>query len=114
GIWNCDHPCPLPTTATLAATFMCNNDTITGTEVYLVEKERNMIFRYSIGRSFSFNPKATNFAWCVTRDNKIAIFTAKDFNCIPVLHGLYTFNMKMIHKEIASDEDVRNIFKCYL
>jgi hypothetical protein len=115
GIWNSDCPECLPQGASLAATFVENlNDNLQGLDVYLVEKGKNAMYIYHPGHNCQFDPNTVNFAWCITPKNKIAVFTNNDFKKINITTGVYTFIMKVIDKEISSDDDVHNIFNTYL
>jgi hypothetical protein len=115
GIWNSDCPSMLPVGVSVAANFQDDKkDSLNGLDVYLVDKSRNALFIYHPGHNCQFNPSATNLAWCVTRNNQIAIFTPEDFKKIKVNSGDYTFNLKVVDKEVSSDDDIKSLLDKYL
>ncbi|HSY77254.1 MAG TPA: hypothetical protein VK890_10380, partial [Bacteroidia bacterium] len=115
GIWNSDCPGALPVGAELAAQYTDNKgDNLNGNDFYLVEKDKNALFIYHPGHNCRFNPKMENFAWSVTPDNKIAIYTIEEFEKIEKRHGDFTFNMNVVDKKIASQDDIKEIFKPYM
>jgi hypothetical protein len=115
GVWNSDRPDALPVGAELTANFQDDKkDSLNCIDIYLVDKDKNALFIYHPGHNCRFTPSSTNLAWCVTGNNKIAVFTPEQFRKITVVKGNYTFNMNVIDKQIASDDDVESILNKYL
>lgn len=115
GIYNCDFPGVYPKGAELMARYVNQKrDSINTYTIYLAEEGRNAIFSYYPGGVFKFDPDKKNVAWCVTADNKIAVFTKDDFDKIQQRSGDYTFVMQVVNKDIKSEDDVKDIFKSLL
>jgi hypothetical protein len=72
------------------------------------------LYIYHPGHNCRFNPKAINYAWSVTPENKIAIYTIEDFRNINKTSGEFTFNLKVVDKKIATMDDIKEIFKPYM
>ena len=115
GIFNCDTPLSYPTGTSVLPAI---SDRETGKEIklatplYLVEKERNAIFTYSLygSQKVAFNPKRNNILWAMTRDNKIAVFLGDDFDQVPKDAKHYDFGMKLVASDVKSLEDVERLF----
>jgi len=115
GIWNSDNPGALPQGAELASSYTDNrNENLNGNDFYLVEKNRNALYIYHPGHNCRFNPDAVNYAWAVTPDNKIAIYTIDDFKKINKRSGDFTFDLQVVDKKIATMDDIKEIFKPYM
>ncbi|HTB08076.1 MAG TPA: hypothetical protein VK806_14090 [Bacteroidia bacterium] len=115
GIMNCDHPGVNPTGASLAATYTDKYNHLLNTPcVYLVQKGLNSIYTIGPGANFNFNPKAINYAWCITDSNKIAFYSPEEFKDITQKSGPFTFAMAVNEKEVMSMEDIKAFFKPYM
>ena len=115
GIWNSDNPGALPQGAELGSSYTDNrNENLNGYDFYLVEKNRNALYIYHPGHNCRFNPDALNYAWAVTPDNKIAIYTIDDFKKINKRSGDFTFDLQVVDKKIATMDDIKEIFKPYM
>lgn len=111
GTYNCDSPVKFPSGQSVLATFMdANNKSLTITALYLVEKNRNAIFRYYNGDpKFKFNPKAKNFLIGVTLDNKLITYTNEQFKDIPTQATSFDFKMNI---EESTPENIKELKKC--
>ncbi len=115
GIYNTDCPENLPHGAEVTPQYTDNNsDNLNYNEFYLVEKDKNAIYDYHPGHNCRFNPKVENFAWMITPDNKLAIYSIEDFSKIGITSGTVVFKMKVLEKPITSVEDLKAAFKPYL
>jgi hypothetical protein len=115
GVWNCDRVINAPAVTNIHATFIdSDNDTLNGTDVYMVDHKLNTVFRLYSFEPVRYDTSSSQVMWCVTKNDKIAIFTPEDFKKVNVTNGDYTFKMKVIDKEINSDADVMNLLGKYL
>lgn len=115
GIWNSDNPGALPKGAELKPRYVDNtgND-LNDLDFYLVQKNTNSLFIYHPGHNCKFDPQVANFAWIVTPDNKVAIYSIQDFQSITRFSGDFTFNLKVVDKKVTSLDDIKEIFKPYM
>lgn len=52
------------------------------TTIYLVEKGKNTVFRFTKGEPVKYNPEAKNLMWTVTEASQIAFFRIKDYSAL--------------------------------
>jgi hypothetical protein len=115
GTYNCDNPNNRPQGAALAANYTDNkNENLNNQTVYLVEKGKNMLNTYGTGQPFCFNPASVNFAWCVTPDNRLAVFTDDNFKKINQTDGSYTMVLSKTNKTFKSEAELDSFFKQYM
>lgn len=115
GTYNCDSPNLRPQGATLAATYTDNKkEDLNSQTVYMVEKGKNMLNTYNPGDKFCFNPASTNFAWCVTPDNCIAVYTDSDFKKIKQIDGSYAMILQKTKNKFKSVDELDEFFKQYM
>lgn len=89
GIHNIDNPLPpLPPEMSILVNFLnqIDRDTkeIKYSTIYIVEKGKNSIFRFSKNQAIQFNPETQNLIWTITDKNEIAFFQSGDFNKLSV------------------------------
>jgi hypothetical protein len=48
--------------------------------VFLVEKGKNTVFRFTKGEPVKLNPAAKNLMWTITDNNELAFFRIADYN----------------------------------
>ncbi len=115
GIINCDNPDMLPQGAQLIPTYVDDKkDNLNNTTVFMVRKDRNQIIEFYPGHYCNFNPLERNFAWAVTPDHKIAIYSEEEFSKINKTKGEFTFEMTVLNNAFASEDDVREALKPYM
>ncbi len=115
GIINSDSPQNMPRGAELAAEYTDNNnDNLNEYDFYMIEKGKNTLFIHHPGHNCKFNPKKENFAWIVTPDNMLAIYTVDDFAKIGATRGDFTFRLKVLEKKIGSMDELKEAFKPYV
>jgi hypothetical protein len=115
GTYNCDSPNSRPQGAMMAATYSDNKkEDLNSQIIYLVEKGKNILNSYSLGQKFCFNPQSVNFAWCVTPDNHIAVFTDADFKKINPADTTFNFVLQKTQKKFKSEEELDTFFKQYM
>jgi len=114
GTWNCDSRVQRPQGIKVTASFKTiNNEKLTLTNVYLIDKKINAIF--PIHEIFSFNPNAENYIVGLVYPNKLAYFSPKDFDRIDGYKlkkvGLnnFTFTMHTTEKPISSVDEIKEI-----
>ncbi len=115
GTYNCDNPELRPRGFTLATNYTDDKqEDLNSRTVYLIEKGKNILNTYTQGEPFCFNPESVNFAWCVTPDNHIAVFTNDDFKKINIVSGRYTMVLQKTLKNFKSEEELDAFFKQYI
>jgi hypothetical protein len=115
GVWNSDNPGALPRGAELRAQYTDNkSDDLNDLDFYLVQKNVNALYIYHPGHNCRFNPEKPNYAWIVTPESKIAIYTIDDFKGVGKTTGDFTFNMKVVEKKITCMDDIKEVFKPYM
>jgi hypothetical protein len=96
GFVNCDQPIDYPQGGKLDPIYVDESGTpITLTNVVLVEKNTNALFRYT--STIRYNPKADNLLWGITNDKKIAYFKNEDFKKLTAVNGKQKLQMH-VHK----------------
>jgi hypothetical protein len=80
----------------------------------MVQKNINALYIYHPGHNCKFDPNAANYAWIVTPDNRIAIYSIDDFSKVNKRNGAFTFNLKVVDKPVNSLDDIKEIFKPYM
>jgi hypothetical protein len=81
GIHNCDAPLPPNPIVQLASTMIEAGKTsgkFTYSTIFIVEKGKNTVFRFSKGEPIRCNLQATNLIWTITEKNDIAFFKQAD------------------------------------
>ena len=65
--------------------------------IFLVEKTRNLIYQFNREgqETFSFNPDAQNVMWAMTKDGRIAVFRAKDFENLAQQSDVYELEVEV-------------------
>jgi hypothetical protein len=108
GYINCDSPQNYPQGAELTAKFQNKNGkSVYLTNLVLVEKGRNILFRCK--RNIKFNPQKENILWGLTENNQLAYITSNEFSKIKQTQGDYTFTVN-IHKEtLKRYEDIEKL-----
>ena len=113
GIWNCDRPIR-PDATKLKARFIDakSKKQFNAKLAYITNKKHNTIARFYAdkGAEVAFNSDTDNLLWIVTEDEKIAIFKPEEFKRINQKKGTdFTFNMKVVDKDLADENDVREV-----
>ncbi len=85
--------------------------TIVPVTLFLIEKGRNLIYKFNKGEqasSFAFNPKAQNVVWCETSDGKIAVFRSEDFDRLPMQAENYELGMRVSPEPLLTKREIEN------
>lgn len=111
GTWNCDRPFPAYVTKINAKFKDKQNNSYTGRIAYLVDDNRNTVFRFYAdeGIELNYDEKARNIMWFVTKENKLAVYRPEDFKKVSQKVGKHTFVMDIAPDPIDSEEDIRKI-----
>jgi len=111
GIWNSDYPCALPEGQEIFVrlTNGANGQELPVHRIYLVEKSRNAIFTYYAKdlQRFRYDPDAENMLWCVTGENKIAVFQSDEFERIDTTKKEATFKLKVTDKQFTNTAEAK-------
>jgi hypothetical protein len=115
GIFNSDCPQNLPQGGLfvlhLADSSNVEKKPLSFYSVYLAEKNKNALYtyyNYNLDK-FSYNPDSKNLLWTVTKDNKLAIFTAKDFKALKTIGKgeEKTFDMWIVNVDFKNEAQIR-------
>jgi hypothetical protein len=115
GIFNSDCPQNLPQGGLFALSLVDSSGIekkpLSFISVYLAEKNKNTLYtyyNYNLNK-FSYNPDSKNLLWTVTKDNKLAIFTAKDFKALQATGKgeEKTFDMWIINVNFKNEAQIR-------
>jgi hypothetical protein len=116
GRWNSDHPRP-PTPPNghrvLAEYFDSKTNKEIGiTRASLIEKRRNMTWNLNAAQRtvLTYNPKRTNYIWCVTSDNKIGLVKPESFKGNKNREKC-KFKMQVIDIEDKTIDDLKELIK---
>ena len=108
GCINCDYPSSYPQGAELTVQFEDKqNNKIKLTNIVLIVKGRNALFRYK--DKIKFNPSKENLLWGITGNGKLAYFNSDDFKSVNSTSGNYTFVMTIHEKELKTYEDIVSV-----
>ncbi len=111
GIWNCDRPVS-PQAIAVKAKFVDNkNKKHDKSTAWLVNKNRNTIMRHytNDNAKLEYELNGDNLLWVLTEDDKIAIYLPEEFKSINKKNTDHTFVMKVIDKQLGSEDNVRKI-----
>ena len=108
GFVNCDQPIDYPQGGKLDPIYVDESGTpITLTNVVLVEKNTNALFRYT--SIIRYNPEAENLLWGITSDKKIAYFKNDDFKKLIAVKGKQKLQMHVYKGKWNSYEDIMKL-----
>ena len=108
GFVNCDQPIDYPQGGKLDPIYVDESGTpITLTNVVLVEKSTNALFRYT--SIIRYNPEAENLLWGITSDKKIAYFKNEDFKNLIAIKGKQKLQMHVYKGKWNSYEDIMKL-----
>jgi hypothetical protein len=113
GVYNSDCPQNLPQGGLFSLQLVDSADiekkTLTFTKAFLAEKNKNALYAYYNLKNFSYNPGSKNLLWTVTKDNKLAIFTANDFKALETTGKgeEKIFNMRIVNVNFKNEAQIR-------
>ena len=108
GFVNCDQPIDYPQGGKLDPIYVDESGApLTLTNVVLVEKNTNALFRYT--SIIRYNPEAENLLWGITSDKKIAYFKNEDFKNLIAVKGKQKLQMHVYKGKWNSYEDIMKL-----
>lgn len=108
GFVNCDYPTSYPSGGEFNPIYVNENGkSIELTNVVLVERNTNTLFRYS--DKVKYNPSCDNILWGLTKDNKIAYIKNADFSAITNTPAEQKVHMHIHKEKLKTYEDVANV-----
>ena len=110
GIWNCDKP-EVAEKRTVTAKFQDENgEPVNYYMVYVADKNNGRVQRFYTNQKteITYNPNSENVMWLVSKDGKIAVAKAAEFNKIGNKKR-FTFTLNKITQQIDNKEDVKRI-----
>jgi flagellar biosynthesis chaperone FliJ len=110
GIWNCDKP-EVAEKRTVTAKFQDENGkSVDYYMVYVADKNNGRVQRFYTNQKteITYNPDSENVMWLVSKDGKIAVAKAAEFNKIGNKKR-FTFTLNKITQQIDNKEDVKRI-----
>lgn len=114
GVWNSDCPMRMPKGRVLASMYINKIkgtdkiDTLDFKTIYLVEENKNTLYRITNNGILSFNPAKKYVLWAVDEKEQLCVFSAVKFNSIPSqLDSTYAFEMEISKIKPTNVDDVR-------
>ena len=109
GFINIDKPVDYPQGASFIASYVdTQNNPLKLTNVVLVEKERNVLFRYK--NQIRYNPEKVNILWGLTTTGALAYFNGAQFEGLSVSSKKQTLTMNIISPEKLSYDLIKSLF----
>ncbi len=110
GIYNCDRIRTFPNEKAIVPVYYIN-DTAYEQTAHLVDETNNSLTTYYPGQDVRFNTKAKNSIWIVTYDNRIAVFTDKDFKKLAPGIRKQKIQMRVVKTTVNSSEDFLALYR---
>ena len=114
GIWNSDCPMRMPKGRMLASMYINTNettneiDTLDFKTIYLVEENKNTLYRITNNGILSYNPSKKYVLWAIDKQEKLCVFPAVKFNQIPSqVDSAYAFEMDVANAKSMNITEVR-------
>lgn len=112
GIYNSDCPQRMPKGQLLAVEYLkksesSQKDTLKLKNLYLVEENKNTLYTLGPTSNLSYNPNNKCVLWGVTVDDKLVIYTSKEFEKIPLNYqDIFNLEMEVIEEDIFSEKQL--------
>lgn len=110
GTWNCDRPRFIPNERAIVPVYYIN-DTAYEQTAHLVDETNNSLTTYYPDQDVRFNTKAKNSIWIVTYDNRLAVFTDKDFKKLAPGVRKQKLQMRIVKTPVNSSEDFLALYR---
>ncbi len=108
GFVNCDLPINFPTGGEINPNYVDENGkSIALSNVVLVEKNTNALFRYKA--NVKYNPKNDNMLWGLTNDKKIAFIKNADFVSLRKSTSKQKVRMHIHNEKVNTYEDIMKV-----
>ena len=109
GFINIDRPLDYPQGGSFFASYVdTQNNPLKLTNVVLVEKERNMLFRYK--NQINYNPEKANILWGITSTGALAYFNEAQFESLNRTAKKQTLTMDIISPDKLSYDAITSLF----
>ena len=109
GFINIDRPLDYPQGGSFFASYVdTQNNPLKLTNVVLVEKERNMLFRYK--NQINYNPEKANILWGITSSGALAYFNEAQFEGLNKTTKKQTLTMNIISPDKLSYDAITSLF----
>lgn len=110
GIYNCDRIRTFPNERAIVPVYYIN-DTAYEQTAHLVDETNNSLTTCYPGQDVRFNTKAKNSIWIVTYDNRLAVFTDKDFKKLAPGIRKQKIQMRVVKTPVNSSEDFLALYR---
>lgn len=114
GVWNSDCPMRMPKGRMLAAMYINTNeetkeiDTLEFNTIYLVEENKNTLYRITNNGTLSYNPSKKYVLWAVDKQQRLCVYPAVKFNEIPSsIDSTYALEMDITASQPKNVDEVR-------
>ena len=109
GFINIDRPVDYPQGGSFIANYVdTQNNPLKLTNIVLVEKERNVLFRYK--NQINYNPEKANILWGITSRGALAYFNESQFKGLSKTAKKQTLTMNIISPDKLSYDSITSIF----
>ena len=109
GFINIDRPLDYPQGGSFFASYVdTQNNPLKLANVVLVEKERNMLFRYK--NQINYNPEKANILWGITSTGALAYFNEAQFVGLNKTAKKQTLTMNIISPDKLSYDAITSLF----
>ena len=107
GFINIDKPSDYPVGGSFLASYVDQeNQSLSLSNVVLIEKERNILFRYD--NQIKFNPEKENLLWGVTSNGELAYFS--QFDSLEKESSKQTLKMNILSQDELNYDTITSIF----
>ena len=107
GFINIDKPTDYPVGGSFLASYVDQeNQSLSLSNVVLIEKERNVLFRYD--NQIKFNPEKENLLWGVTSNGEFAYFS--QFDSLEKESSKQTLKMNILSQDELNYDTITSIF----
>jgi hypothetical protein len=114
GVWNSDCPMRMPKGRMLAAMYINKIegtdkiDTLDFKTIYLVEENKNTLYRITNNGTLSYNPSKRYVLWAIDKKEQLCVFPAVKFKAIPnQMDSTYAIEMDISKVKPTNVDDVR-------
>jgi hypothetical protein len=109
GFINIDRPVDYPQGGSFFANYVdTQNNPLKLSNIVLVEKERNVLFRYK--NQINYNPEKANILWGITSRGALAYFNEAQFKGLSKTAKKQTLTMNIISPDKLSYDSITSIF----
>lgn len=114
GVWNSDCPMRMPKGKMLAAIYINKIegtdkiDTLDFKTVYLVEENKNTLYRITNNGTLTYNPQKKYVLWAIDKKEQLCVFPAAKFKAIPSqVDSTFALEMNVSKVKPSNVDEVR-------